>query len=67
MLTMPVGLSKNAEIWFRKEPTSREPKKVVLTCRSDNSQLGPLWAVRPCAIGRNMQMAAVEAEEDRLF
>ena len=33
VLTMPVGLSKKAEIWFRKDPTSREPKKVVMTCK----------------------------------
>lgn len=31
VLTMPLGLSRNAVIWFRKDPTSSDPRKVVIT------------------------------------
>lgn len=32
VFTIPVGSSRKAEIWFRKDPTSRDPRKVVMTC-----------------------------------
>ena len=38
VLTTPPGLSRNSVIWFKKEPTSREPRKVVMTC--SNSATG---------------------------
>ncbi len=29
---MPLGSSRNWVIWFRNEPTNRDPRKVVMTC-----------------------------------
>lgn len=40
VFTMPLGSSRNWEIWFRKEPTSRDPRKVVMTCSSRAGKAG---------------------------
>ena len=32
VFTMPLGLSRKAVIWFRKEPVRSVPMKVVMTC-----------------------------------
>lgn len=32
VFTMPLGLSRKAVIWFRKEPVRSVPRKVVMTC-----------------------------------
>ena len=37
VLTTPPGLSRNSVIWFRKDPTSSDPRKVVMTYSNTGS------------------------------